>query len=68
MDESPVQPTRFPETHRQGYLSIENDEIVRGMDLSDCDVGIQVSHDGRIWLCVNSVAWIRFKPSGKDQR
>lgn len=56
-------PSDFPEQHRQGRLSIENDEIVREMDLTDCDVGIQVSHDGRIWLCVNGTAWIRFKPS-----
>lgn len=60
--DQPVFTHEFPETHHHGMLSIENAEIVAGMDLADCDVGLQVSYDGRIWLCVNGVAWVRFKP------
>lgn len=26
-------------------------------------LGIQLGDDGRIWLCVNGKAWIRFAPS-----
>lgn len=33
------------------------------MDLQNCDVGLQVAWDGRIWVCVNGVAFLRFKPS-----
>lgn len=27
-----------------------------------CDVGIQVATDGRIWVCINGAAFLRFKP------
>lgn len=53
-----------PETHKQGHLSIENAEVVAAMDLADCDLGLQIAWDGRVWLCVNGVAWVRFKPQG----
>jgi hypothetical protein len=51
----------FGPLYNRGHLSIENAEAIAGMDLSDCQLGVQVAHDGRVWLCVNSVAWIRFK-------
>lgn len=51
-----------PEFHQQGHLSIENLEFVLRDGLGNCDVGLQVADDGRIWLCVNSVAFLRFKP------
>jgi hypothetical protein len=63
----PVFTHEFPETHHHGMLSIENTEIINDMDLTSCDVGLQVSHDGRIWLCINGVAWIRFKPDRTKQ-
>ncbi len=46
------------ETHQHGFLTIEKD--IGGSKI--CDVGIQVSKDGRIWICVNGQAFIRFKP------
>jgi len=52
----------IPETHQQGFLSIENQDFVDGVNQLDCDVGIQTHDDGRIWICVNGIAWIRFKP------
>lgn len=58
----------FKETHRFGNISLENLHVVNGMlesavaDQQMVDVGIQIAHDGRIWLCVNGVAFIRFKP------
>ena len=55
------------ETHQQGHLSLENLDIVQAMNLHDCDCGIQVSVDGRVWLCVNGTAFIRFKPKRKTQ-
>lgn len=56
------------ETHQQGLLSIENLDEVLKQDRMDCDVGIQIAHDGRIWLCVNGLAFIRFKPKRKSLR
>ncbi len=53
------------ETHQQGMISIENLEMILKQDTQNCDVGIQISHDGRIWLCVNGVAFVRFKPKRK---
>lgn len=52
----------FPETHKQGHVSIENLEMVKTMDLHDVDFGVQISADGRVWCCVNGIAFIRFRP------
>jgi len=57
------------EFHQQGSLSIENrDEVIEVLQLAHkvegtVDVGLQVSAEGRIWLCVNGTAFIRFKPA-----
>lgn len=51
-----------PETHQTGSLLIENVPEVLAMDGTNCDVGLQTSADGRIWLCVNGVAFVRFSP------
>lgn len=51
--------------HRHGHLSVENLAKVQAMALQGCDVGLQTSPDGRIWICVNGVAFIRFKPKRK---
>ena len=55
--------TIVPEIHQQGMLSLENLEEVLKMDRQSCDVGLQTSVDGRIWLCVNGMALVRFKPA-----
>lgn len=52
----------FGPQYAHGHVSVENDEMIAAQDLTDCELGVQVSHDGRVWLCVNGVAWIRFKP------
>ena len=49
-----------------GLLLVENSEQVAEMDLTNALVGLQYSTvDGRIWLCVNGVAFIRFKPTSQ---
>lgn len=53
--------TGYPETHRTGMLTI-NDMAWTPNHGLDVDLGVQVARDGRVWLCVNGVAWIRFKP------
>ena len=52
----------YPETHQQGMISFEQDIQ---MGAVEGDIGIQIAKDGRIWICVNGQALIRFKP--KDQ-
>ena len=47
------------ESHVRGSLSIEKD-LTSEMD---CDFGIQISIDGRVWICIDGVAFIRFKPT-----
>ena len=49
------------ETHIQGHLSVEADI----KSLLDCDFGIQISIDGRVWICIDGQAFIRFKPLKK---
>ena len=49
------------EIHTQGHLSVEADI----KSLLDCDFGIQISVDGRVWICIDGIAFIRFKPSYK---
>lgn len=45
--------------HQEGSMSVEMD-IPKGNHIGD--VGIQIARDGRIWLCYNGQAFIRFKP------
>ena len=48
--------------HRQGYLTIENVEMILEFDTSNCDFGIQAAEDGRVWICINGIAFLRFRP------
>ena len=52
----------YPVTHQTGTLSIEMD-LRPG--LIEGDVGVQIAKDGRIWVCLNGAALIRFKPKRK---
>ena len=52
------------ETHTQGFMSVDN-----SMESNlDCDFGIQIAKDGRVWICINGVAFIRFKPASKTDK
>ena len=58
----------YPETHQHGYISIENlpDKMNQGFTFNpislEGDFGIQIAKDGRVWVCINGIAFIRFKP------
>jgi len=52
-----------PETHQKGMVSIEQD-LKKGTRLKD--FGIQIAKDGRIWICIDGIATIRFKPLSKE--
>lgn len=52
--------TEYPERHTTGLISFEQ-TIEQGMIKGD--LGIQIAEDGRVWICVDGKALIRFKPS-----
>jgi hypothetical protein len=56
----------FPETHRRGHISVENLDLVQQMNLLNADFGVQISSDGRVWVCVNGIAFVRFKPRAHE--
>jgi hypothetical protein len=59
-----------PETHQQGTMTMENiPDNLREYGYIKGDIGLQVAKDGRIWLCINGIAFIRFSPhpDGKMQ-
>jgi len=52
----------YKETHQEGFISIEQDLL---MGIKQGDFGIQIEKDGRIWICIDGIAAIRFRPKGK---
>ena len=69
----PIQDVQFDQTnksvdpyevlHQDGSLSIE--KALTAVH-RHCDLGVQIARDGRIWLCVDGQAYIRFKPMSKE--
>jgi len=55
------------ETHMIGQVLIENLEHLKNVDLTRCDFGIQTHNDGRVWVCLNGIAFLRFKPIITDK-
>ena len=49
------------ETHVRGFLSVE----AHITSLLDCDFGIQIAEDGRVWIYLNGAALLKFKPHPK---
>lgn len=49
----------YRETHQEGYIWIEQ-AFDQGVIVGD--FGIQIAGDGRIWICINGQALIRFSP------
>lgn len=56
----------YPETHQQGVVTLENEDDISRMlyykEHKMVDFGIQIAKDGRVWVCINSLPFIRFKP------
>ena len=50
----------YPETHKRGLISIEKD-LKQGVLVGD--LGIQIAKDGRVWICADGYALLRFKPA-----
>ena len=55
--------TGFGPMYQNGSIYMENPDLIKRIDMTDCDFGVQVASDGRVWVCINGLAWIRFKPS-----
>ena len=53
----------IPPLYQDGHLVVENMEVIERLDLTDCHFGVQIAHDGRVWVCVNGLAFLRFKPA-----
>jgi len=55
------------ETTQKGLISIENWPVglLRTPGYMEGALGIQIATDGRIWVCINGVAFLRFKPNFK---
>jgi len=57
----------YPEEHQQGFISVENKKeiLYRGVKFDETirgDFGIQIAKDGRVWICINGISFIRFSP------
>lgn len=64
----------YPETQQEGWISLENLTLqpfgINHADHSTVQgrLGVQIAKDGRVWVCINGLAFLRFKPhSGKEQ-
>jgi hypothetical protein len=56
----------YDELHMDGMMFLENDPFHKyGSSVVNGDFGIQIGEDGRVWICFDGVAFIRFAPSDK---
>lgn len=60
---APIVFKEMDETHSQGIISLENtpkelfeNGIIKG------DLGIQIATNGKVWVCINGIAFLRFRP------
>ena len=51
-------------THQKGTISIENwpAGMAESSGFMKGDLGVQVAEDGRVWICIDGAAFLRFKP------
>ena len=50
------------ERSSRGFISIESIPEKRSFE---GELGMQVAEDGRIWLCIDGIAFVRFLPEGR---
>jgi len=50
----------YEETHQKGYIEV----VVEGKYMVSMagDLGVKIAKDGRVWICVDGVSFLRFKP------
>ena len=49
-----------------GIVTIENN-LLRGLR-QGCSIGIQIEEDGRVWVCLDGISAIRFRPYMPNER
>ena len=52
-------PAEFGPLYQEGHVSLEFDPDFVG---KDCQMGVQVAPDGRVWVCIDGASFLRFKP------
>ena len=61
----------LPETHQVGFITMENfpihSDFITNHKLKG-DLGIQIAKDGRIWICINGIAFLRFHPERRKDK
>jgi len=55
--------TEFGPLYQSGHVYMDNPDLIQRLDLTDCEFGVQVGWDGRVWVCINGIAFLRFKPN-----
>lgn len=54
----------YPETHQQGVITLENMPYSLAKSLAmKGDLGIQIAKNGRVWVCIDGIAFLRFQPT-----
>ena len=53
----------YPETQQQGTITLENifEELMYGLPMKGT-FGVQISKEGRVWICINGISFLRFTP------
>jgi len=55
-------------TYQTGSLSIENLDVILELDRTRVNFGIQTAPNGKVWICVNGIALVRFTPTLGDSQ
>ena len=56
---------QYDETHIEGVISLETNPFKNGEHVMAGDFGVQIAEDGRMWICIDGVAFIRFTPADR---
>ena len=51
--------------HGEGNISIDN--IPENFNHKINDLGIQISENGKVWICINGISFLRFSPTYKPR-
>lgn len=58
----------YPDTHMQGMIEVNSIPNIKSLPkMIIGDIGIEIEKDGRIWICIDGVCFLRFKPLTEDQ-
>jgi len=61
----------YKEIHQIGTIYLENmPKELKDSTIMKGDIGVQIAPDGRIWICINHMAFLRFSPhpNGKMEK